>query len=156
MITNKCDKSFTCMVNHEILSWRLNSIFYIFPLGCFDGSSIVRWLAQLHNSNNIILEIALLVGKKNPKSLGRKRSSKKFLVTERQVVYKLLWLFCKERESKDKGLNFRSTGNMTWGKVTAFLFSYKMRGSVFALLLQRNVRKIKHEKPYNLLVIAEC
>ena len=45
---------------------------------------------------------------------------------------------------------------MTWGKVTAFLFSYKRRGSVFALLLQRNVRKIKHEKPYNLLVIAEC
>lgn len=51
-------------LNHEILSWRLNSIFYIFPLGCFDGSSIVRWLAQLHTSNSIILEIALLVGKK--------------------------------------------------------------------------------------------
>lgn len=148
MITNKCDKSFTCMVNHKILSWRLNSIFYIFPLGCFDGSSIVRWLAQLYTSNSIILEIALLVGeKKNPKSLGRKRSSKKFLIIERQVVYKLLWLFCKERESKDKGLNIRSTGNMTWGKVTAFFFSYEMRGSVFALLLQSNVRKIKHEKP---------
>ena len=148
MITNKCDKSFTCMVNHKILSWRLNSIFYIFPLGCFDGSSIVRWLAQLHTSNSIILEIALLVGeKKNPKSLGRKWSSKKFLIIERQVVYKLLWLFCKERESKDKGLNIRSTGNMTWGKVTAFFFRYEMRGSVFALLLQSNVRKIKHEKP---------
>ena len=53
------------------------------------------------------------------RNLGGERSAKKVQIIERQV-HKILWLFCKEGKSEDKGLGSRLTRNMMWKKLQLF------------------------------------
>ena len=98
MITNKCDKSFTRMINHA--DFKLKIKFYRL---LYFSTGLLRWFiySQVISSTSKLYEHYYRNSitsrkKKKPKSLGSESSSKKVQIIERLVVYKLLWLFCKE------------------------------------------------------------
>lgn len=87
-----------------------------------------------------IIELVALQRKK-PKNLGSARSTKKVQKIGRQIVHKLLRFFQKESQKTEGQGPFLQGIVYVLGKIMTLFSSCKIRVSVLAPLLQRNVKR---------------